>query len=65
MEQPLHHMCPSPGIAMPPTGEEVLNEAQAAVAEKCAGAQFAPLDRYMRVRFVISRGISISFRNIS
>ena len=45
VEQPLHHMCPSPGIAMPPTGVEMLAEAQAAVGKQCAGAQFVPLDR--------------------
>jgi hypothetical protein len=44
-EEAMQHMCPSPGVSMPPSGTECLADAQAAVKANTNGAQFKPLDR--------------------
>ena len=44
IDEPLRHICPSPGLELPPAGTEVLFDAKAAMAEHC-GATWAPVDR--------------------
>ena len=45
IDEPLHHMSPSPGIELHPAGAEVHSAAKAAVAKHCA-IKFAPLERF-------------------
>ena len=45
IDEPLHHMSPSPGIELHPAGAEVHAAAKAAVAKHCA-IKFAPLERF-------------------
>ena len=47
IDEPLHHMSPSPGIELPPAGAEVHDAVKAAVAKHCP-ISFAPLERFER-----------------
>lgn len=46
VEDPLYVMVPSPGLELPPAGEEVHEAAKQAVTKHCPAAAFLPLDRF-------------------